>query len=108
MKRIWIAIALLVMAIGICVYEQIEIREFYDTMEALIQNEEPSQIQEYWREQNDRIYIFSSHDMLDEISHSIEQLPDEKNDETKNALNEIRAFVKAYYENQKISLSNIF
>ena len=46
--------------------------------------------------------------MLDEIAKSVEMLPDEKNSDTKNALNELRAFVKSYYENQKLSPSNIF
>lgn len=108
MKRIWIAILLISLAVGLCVYEQYEVREFCNTMESLAQSEDLSGIKDYWRKHNDKIYIFSSHDMLDEIAKSVEMLSDEKNSDTKNALNELRAFVKSYYENQKLSPSNIF
>ena len=108
MKRIWIAIFLITLAVGLCVYEQYEVKEFCDKMEALSQNEDLSGIKEYWRKTNDRIYIFSSHDTLDEIAQCVEMLPDKKDENTKNALNELRAFIRSYYENQKISPSNIF
>lgn len=108
MKRIWIALLLIGLAVGLCIYEQYEVKEFCDEMERLIQNEDLSEIKDYWRAQNDKIYIFSSHDMLDEIAQCVEMLPEEKDSDTKNALNELRAFVKSYYENQKLSPSNIF
>ena len=77
-------------------------------MESLAQSEDLSGIKDYWRKHNDKIYIFSSHDMLDEIAQCVEMLPDKKDDNTKNALNELRAFIRSYYENQKLSPSNIF
>ena len=64
MKRIWIAIFLITLAVGLCVYEQYEVKEFCDKMEVLSKNEDLSGIKEYWRKANDRIYIFSSHDTL--------------------------------------------
>lgn len=108
MKRIWIALLLIGFAVGICIYEQYEVKEFCDEMERLVQSEDLTGIKDYWRKHNDKIYIFSSHDMLDEIAQCVEMLPDEKDSDTKNALNELRAFVKSYYENQKLSPSNIF
>lgn len=108
MKRIWIAILLIGLSVGLCIYEQSEVKEFCNEIDTLAQNEDLPGIKEYWKKHNDRIYVFSSHDMLDEIAKSVEMLPDEKDNDTKNALSELRAYVKAYYENQKLSPSNIF
>ena len=46
--------------------------------------------------------------MLDELAQSINALDDEPNAETKKDLNDVRAINKVYYENQRITPSNIF
>lgn len=108
MKRIWIAAVLIAITIGCCIGEQSYVKNFYKTIDTLAQEEKPKELKEYWKEKNDTAYIFSPHDMLDELAQSINALDEEPNDETKSALNEIRAINKVYYENQRITPSNIF
>lgn len=108
MKRIWIAAALIIITAFCCISEQIYVKDFYSTIDALALEEKPKELKEYWREKNDMAYIFSPHDMLDELAQSINALDDEPNEETKKDLIEVRAINKVYYENQRITPSNIF
>lgn len=108
MKRIWIAVVLILTSLIICTSEQIYVKNFYQTITTLAQEEKPKELKEYWEQKNDTVYIFSHHDMLDELAQSITALDEEKNENTKNDLKEVEAICKVYYENQRITLSNIF
>lgn len=108
MKRIWIAVALLIISAGLCTYEQIYIEDFCDKVVYMTEHEDADGIKEMWKKKNDVIYIFSEHDMVDDLAVSIEQLDSKSGEKQKEALAEIRALTYAYHENQRITLSNIF
>lgn len=108
MKRIWIALALIIITISCCISEQNYVKNFYLNIDTLAQEQKPRELKQYWNEKNDTVYIFSPHDMLDELAQEINALDDEMSEDTKKALTEIRATSKVYYENQRITLSNIF
>ncbi|HBA93151.1 MAG TPA: hypothetical protein DCZ02_00885 [Ruminococcaceae bacterium] len=108
MKRIWIAVVLIAISLTLCATEQIKVEKFYQTIYTLADEGNPKELKEYWKEKNDSVYIFSHHDMLDELAQSIEALDEEKNEQTGPALDVIKAIVKVYYENQRITMSNIF
>lgn len=108
MKRIWIAVVLIALTVTCCISEQIYVKNFYTTIDTLAKEERPKELKEYWKEKNDTAYIFSPHDMLDELAQSINALDDDPNAETKKDLNYVRSINKVYYENQRITPSNIF
>lgn len=108
MKRIWIAIVLLIISAGLCTYEQMFIEDFCDNVISMTENEDADGIKKLWNEKNDIIYIFSEHDMVDDLAVSIEELDNKTGKDKKEALAEIRALTYAYHENQRITLSNIF
>lgn len=108
MKRIWIAAILIVISLTLCATEQIKVKNFYQTIYTLADEGSPKELKEYWEAKNDSVYVFSNHDMLDELAQSIEALDGEKNEQTDPALDVIKAIVKVYYENQRITMSNIF
>lgn len=106
MRRIWFAIVFLALSVGLCITEQIYLQSTYKAICSFVDNEDAKAIVEYWDKRNDILYAFSDHKALDNLSEAIHELED--NDDKKIALNEIRAISKTYYENQRITLSNIF
>ena len=115
MKRIWIAAALLAIMLGLCIGEQIYINSFCNGLDELIASaqEEPTKerleaIHEYWNKKNDVLYAMCQHDMLDELSVSIHEMNNSQDEEAiKGALTDAKAQNYTFYENQKITLSNI-
>ncbi len=108
MKKIRIAIVLLITAIGLCTYEQIFIEDFCDKIIYMSKHDDADGIEKLWKEKNDIIYIFSEHDMVDDLAASIEGLSEKDGKDKKEALAEIRVQTYVYHENQRITLSNIF
>ncbi len=108
MKKIWIAIFLLITAIGLCTYEQIFIEDFCDKVVYMCEQGDADGIRKLWNEKNDIIYIFSEHDMVDDLAASIEKSDGKMGKEKEAALAEIRVLTYVYHENQRITLSNIF
>lgn len=113
MKKIWIAIALISISLGLCIWEQNEISSFCNTVDAYCQSENYNQsvkeITKLWNEKNNTLYAFSQHDLLEHLAENIEQLSSKKEkDEIKSALSEIRAQNNVYYQNHKMTFSNIF
>jgi hypothetical protein len=107
MKRLWIAITFLAIAVGLCTSEQIFIKNVYNTINQYVDSADVEGLQEYWDKNNNLIFSFSEHSVLDDLSQKIEEL-NPNDEEIKSALTEVRALNKVYYENQRISLSNIF
>lgn len=106
MKRIWIAIAFLTLSIGICITEQVYIHTTYNEICEYIDKKDTDGLYNYWSEKNDTLYAFADHKILDSLSDSINTLKD--TNEKEKALIEIKAKAKTYYENQRITFSNIF
>lgn len=114
MKRVWIAIALIFVSIILCLWEQMEINSFCDTVATLTSeekiknspNDSAREIKKLWDEKNDTLYAFSQHDLLEHLAENIEQL--ENNNDLETKLYEIRAQNNVYYENHRMTFSNIF
>lgn len=108
MKKIWIAVVLLIISAGICTYEQIYIEDFCDKMVYMTEHEDADGIKKLWDKKNDTIYIFSEHDMVDDLAVSIEQLNSKNGEKQKEALAEIRALTYAYHENLGLHFQTFF
>lgn len=106
MKRIWIAIVFLAISVTICVTEQIYINTAYNHINEYIDQGDSERLLKYWQDKNDILYAFTDHKMLDSLSDSINSL--EQTDEKEKTLIEIKAKAKTFYENQRITFSNIF
>ena len=78
MKRIWIAVVLLILSAGLCTYEQIYIEDFCDKMVYMTEHEDTDGIKKLWKEKNDTIYIFSEHDMVDDLAVKRKKRPSQK------------------------------
>ena len=120
MKRIWFAIIFLALAAAMCGGEQHYIDCTYDLLNKKISTAEAAlkrgdtelyrqcaeDIESIWKEKNDLLYAFGEHGTLDSVAVEIRSMPFEKGEELKE-LHSLRAMLKAYYENERISLSNI-
>ena len=121
MKRIWFAVIFLALAAVMCTAEQIYIHDFYSNMnikisaaEAALDNKDykkyakyEKEISEYWKRKNNILYVTGEHKELDTIAVQIRSVPYDRGDEKKE-LHALSAQLCAYYENEKISLANIF
>lgn len=115
MKRVWIAIVLIFVSIILCFWEQMEIKSFCDTVASLTSeekiknfpNDSAREIKKLWDEKNDTLYAFSQHDLLEHLAENIEQLESD-GIELERRLYEIRAQNNVYYENHRMTFSNIF
>ncbi|MFR5874939.1 MAG: DUF4363 family protein [Eubacterium sp.] len=118
MKRLWFAGIFIVIVISLCVGEQIYIEKIYsdlnneiskaeqyesqEDLEAAIKN-----IQNYWDKNNDLLFAIADHGVLDDLSAEIQSL-DPNDEDIESVLTDIRALNKVFYENQRISPTNIF
>ncbi|MBE6719904.1 MAG: DUF4363 family protein [Ruminococcaceae bacterium] len=120
MKRLWFAIVFLVLAAVLCTGEQMYICDVYTQMNekinaaetALTKNDKKEyikktdEIAELWDSKNDLLYAVSEHGVLDTLAVQIRSMPYGEGDETKE-LHSLKAQLFAYYENERISLSNL-
>lgn len=118
MKRVWLAALFLLLAAAACITEQYCIHSFYDGMSTRIKQAQEyengdeeqlraaiDEIKRYWYEKNDMIFTMTNHGVLDELSASVRSLNADRLD---NRLYEVEARLNVFYENQKITLANIF
>ncbi len=119
MKRLWFAVIFLCIALALSVFEQYKVHTFYNTMsEKLViansydkeDNEEMlkasiDDIQQYWLENNDILFTLTNHGVLDELSKDIRAI---NPDNVDNSLYKVNAMLNVFYENERITLSNIF
>ncbi len=111
MKRIWIALGLIIAIVLICAGEQYYVKETSESIISMVNKAygDPSEVdklKDYWDERNDILFVISDHGTLDELSLAINQL-DSDDTEIKDKLNEVKAATSTYYENQRVILSNI-
>ena len=119
MKRIWFALVFVVLCASFCVFEQAYVKDCCDNMTAILtqaqkyekennktlRNEKIEELQNYWQKKNDFLFAFSEHGGLDELAENIRSLKMAHN--MKSALAETKALVGIYYENEKLSFSNV-
>ena len=119
MKRVWFAFVFIALCTGLCIYEQCYVKNCCENMISILEqaqecekkkdskgrNEKIDELQGYWKKRNDFLFAFSEHGGLDELAENIRSLKMAHN--MKSALAETKALVNIYYENEKISFSNV-
>lgn len=125
MKRLWVAVAFLAVAISMCVFEQYTVATTYrqatDIIDTAIdesrQNNYKSaekycaELDDYWDSRQKYLEPIIDHGALDEAGMTIsvlEGLAESKSDSLTDELITAKYQVKAIYEDQKITLGNIF
>lgn len=120
MKRVWFAVIFLGITAMLCVKEQCYIRDFNAEFDEKITaaeecikrsdsdglNECIEDIQSYWADNNDLLFIICNHDTPDELGLRIRALSTES-DIIGDALYDIKALNAVLYEDQRITFSNI-
>lgn len=121
MKRIWFAVAFLVVSFAACIFEQVYIDKVFDNITVKLDSaqeyaekkdtknmkKEIDELTSYWEKSHVVLCSISEHNDIDELSTTIKSLNTKNGDEIKNALDETKARIDIYYENQKLSLANI-
>ncbi len=118
MKRVWFAVIFLFVLLVLCFAEQHFINNFYSEMservDAAIEYQKVGdgrlesaveEIKDYWFKNNDLIFTLTNHGVLDMLSADIRSL---ETSELENDLNEVKAMLNVFYENQRITFANIF
>ena len=120
MKRVWFAVVFIALCAGLCVFEQIYVQksctELINLIEQAQELEEAKQsdkrdrkideIQEYWKQKNNFLFTFSEHETLDDLALNIRSLKEAHN--MKSELSQTKTLVIIYYENERITLANVF
>ena len=120
MKRVWFAVVFILLCSALCIYQQGYVKrccgELIYMLEQAQELEEAKkddelilkidEIQKYWKQKNDFLFVFSEHSDIDEIALYIRSLKEAHN--MKSALSETKTLVIIYYENERITLANIF
>jgi hypothetical protein len=118
MKRIWFAIAFISIITLLCVGEQKYVAKVYNDLNDEIatslsaSNQKDlsnsiNSIQKYWKDNNDILFAIADHGVLDDLSAEINSL-DSNNEDVKSDLSEIKSLLKVFYENQRVTISNVF
>lgn len=125
MKKLYIAIIFILIALSLCITEQITIKNVYVTSSKYIDSAISSlddddydstldnckKLKDYW----DSVYPFltamTEHTALDEMTltvNSLQKLEESESDDMKNELYSTKNQLKLIYDTQKITFGNIF
>lgn len=121
MKRIWFAIVFLLISIVLCTGEQYYTKKVHNSigtkveqaidslnnndkagLEASIKN-----IKACWKNYNSILFSVSDHGVLDDLGAEIRAI-DIEDEDIASELSQIKALNEVFYENQRISLANVF
>ena len=119
MKRVWFAVIFILLSIGLCVYEQCYVKTSCENMIAILEEAQEyekakdetnrdkkiDELQKYWQKKNDFLFAFSEHSTLDNLALNIRSLKAAHS--MKSSLEETKALVLIFCENEKISFSNV-
>lgn len=125
MKRLFIAIAFLALAFGLCTFEQITINKTYSQANSYIDRaieqvekqdfkgaeETCSTLDEYWDSKQQYLTAMIDHGSLDDTGVTITSLKDmakNESDDLEGELITAKNQIKSIYDNQKITFGNIF
>lgn len=125
MKRLYIAIAFLVISIGLCIFEQYTVEDAYKTTTecidtAMVQLENKDyravekscrELAEYWDKKHPYMTAMIDHGALDDTGitiNSLKELSKKKSDELEAQLITAKNQIKTVRDNQKITFGNIF
>lgn len=125
MKRGYLAFGLLILCIGLCIFEQYTVESTYKETTAFIDKaieysdredykmaeEACKNLTEYWDKKYPILTAMIDHGMLDEAGttiYSLEDMAKEKSDDLHDNLITAKNQMKIVRENQRISAGNIF
>ena len=125
MKKLYIAIAFLIIALGLCVFEQYTVQSAYhqtteyidNAMEGLERNDYKAvekscdMLSKYWNKKYPIMTAMIDHGPLDDASVTINSLNDlakNKSDELETQLITAKNQMKNIHDNQCITFGNIF
>lgn len=125
MKRLYIAIGLILIALAVCITDQCTIKSAYTKTNAYIDSaltalenddfdstqKNCRELKEYW----DKIYPFLTamidHDALDEAKltiNSLQKIEEEEADEMRTGLYSAKSQLSLIYDNQRVTFGNVF
>ncbi len=121
MKRLWFAVAFLIIAAGLCVGEQCFIKNFHSEMEQKITaaqsaaeegnteklKQKTDEMKMYWDKNNNLICTITNHGVPNDFGSKIKSV-DADSDGVEEALAEVYGWNNVLYENQKITFANVF
>lgn len=125
MKRLYVALAFLAIAISLCIFEQYTVNEVYQEASAYINTaideidrEDYSSAQntckklnEYWDKKQKYMAAMIDHGSLDDASVTINNLTymaENESDSLEDELITAKNQLKGMYDNQKITFGNVF
>ncbi|MDE6471217.1 MAG: DUF4363 family protein [Eubacterium sp.] len=125
MKRLYIALAFLAIAVSLCIFEQYTVKEVYKEANAYIdkaideigKNDYNSaestckELNDYWDKKQKYMAAMIDHGSLDDTSVTINNLADMAENESDSIEEELitaRNQLKGMYDNQRITFGNIF
>lgn len=125
MKRLYVALCFLSIALALCIFEQYTVRDAYKNATAYlntaieaVENEDYEKAQQtckklnnYWGEKQRYMTAMIDHGSLDDASltiNSLEELAEGKSDSLQDQLITAKNQIKSIYENQKITFGNVF
>lgn len=125
MKRLYAAIAFLIIAAGLCVFEQYTVESAYTEATAYINNasaalenndytaaeENCKALSEYWNKKYPYMSAMIDHGSLDDAGVTINSLTDlcrNKSDDLQSELIAAKNMIKSIRDHQKITFGNVF
>lgn len=125
MKRLYVALCFLVIAISLCIFEQYTVNKTYiDTTEyiniaiAAVEKEDYDaakntckKLNNYWGEKQKYMTAMIDHGSLDDASITINNLEDMAESKSESLAEELitaKNQIKSIYENQRITFGNVF
>lgn len=125
MKRLYIALGFLAIAISLCIFEQCTVNTVYREASAYIDSaiEEVNKndydsaektckkLNDYWNQKQKYMAAMIDHGSLDDASITINNLPDMAENDSDSLEDELitaKNQIKGMYDNQRITFGNIF
>jgi hypothetical protein len=125
MKRLYIAISFLAIAISLCVFEQYTVNDTYKTTTALIDTaiedidsnnidnaiNTCTELEKYWAKKEKYLKSMIDHGTLESASITINGLADlaeSESDSLNDQLITAKSQIKSIHDSQKITIGNIF
>ncbi len=120
MKRLWFSVAFLAIIVGLCVYEQIYVKNVTDEMHNRIEaiqkadnidsqlKDDIDSLQQYWRKNHKMLLLTCDHNTIDEIEVALYEIEYKEDEEIKSALADAKALTKNLYDNERLTFGNIF
>lgn len=125
MKRLYLALGFLAIAVSLCIFEQYTVSTVYREATAYIAAAEEkagngdyegakavcAELKAYWDKKEKYMAAMIDHGMLDDAGvtvNSLEALADSESDSLSDELITAENQIRAIYENQRITFGNVF